>query len=98
MLRAQFVHGDLVVLAVADQPLVGVQAVVPGSQTLDYFVDVAAILYRRAGTKRHGSTLGIEWRLANGGLGEDHSGVVLVPVGAALDPAWIALHHHPVAC
>ena len=50
---AQLVHGDLVVLGVADQPLVGVEAVVAGAETLDHLVDVAAVLDGHARAEGH---------------------------------------------
>ena len=97
VIGAQFVHGDLVVLGVADQPFVGVEAVVACTQMLHHFVDVAAVLNRHAGAEGHRSPLRVERRLADGGFGEDHAGVVLIPVGAALDPAGIALDQHAMA-
>ncbi len=97
LIGAQFVHGDLVVLGVADQPFVGVEAVVARAEMLHHFVDVAAVLDGHARAEGHRSALRVERRLADGGFGEHHAGVVLIPVGAALDAAGIALHEHAVA-
>ena len=97
VIGAELVHGDLVGLGVADQPLVGVEAVVARAEMLHHLVDVAAVLDGHAGAEGHGRALRVEGRLADGGLGEDHAGVVLIPVGAALDAAGIALHQHAMA-
>ena len=78
-------------------PFIGVEAIVAGAEAVDHLIDVAAVLDGHARAEGHGSALNIEGRLVNGGFGEDHSGIVLVPIGAALDAAGIALHQHAMA-
>ena len=53
MVGAEFVHGDLVIFRVADQPLVGVEAVIARTQVLHNLVDVPAVLYCHARAECH---------------------------------------------
>src|SRR4051794_18606910 len=61
---------------------------------LDHLVDIPAVLDGLARAERHGRALRVERRLPNGGLGEDHASVVLIPIGAAFDSPGVALHEH----
>ena len=97
MRGAEFVHGDLIGLSVSHEPLVGVEAVVAGAELLDDFINGAAVLNGHAGAEGDGRALRIERGLADGGFGEDDAGIVLIPIGAALDGAGVALHEDAVA-
>src|ERR1019366_5235571 len=55
------------------------------------------ILDGHAGAEGDGGALGVEGRLADGGFGEDDSGVVLIPIRAAFDAAGVTLHEHAVS-
>src|SRR5260370_39427135 len=44
------------------------------------------------------STLFPYTTLFRSGLGEDHAGVVLIPIRPALDAAGVALHQQPMTC
>ncbi len=44
MVGAEFIHRDLIVLGIADEPFVRVEAIIVGAQPLDDFVDIAAVL------------------------------------------------------
>ena len=83
---------DLVGFGVAEQPFVGVQAVVFRAQIFDHFVDIVAILngFARAISDRR--AVDVERALVDGGFGKHHAGIVLIPVRSALDAAGIALH------
>src|ERR1035437_2709746 len=97
MRSAELVHGDLIGLGVAHQPLIGVETVVTGAELLNHLIDGAAVLDGHAGAEGDGGALGVEGRLADGGFGEDDSGVILVPIRAALDAAGVTLHEHAVS-
>ncbi len=68
-----------------------------GAQVLHDFVDIAAVLDGHAGAEGNRGPLRAERRLVDGGFGEDHACVVLIPVGSALDAAGIALDEHAMA-
>ncbi len=63
---------------------------------LHYLVYVVAILNGFACAIRDRSAVAIERTLANGGFGQHDAGIVLIPVGAALNAAGIGLHQNAV--
>src|ERR1019366_9877435 len=67
---AELVHGDLIGLGVAHEPLIGVETVVTGAELADDFIDGAAVLNGHAGAKSDGRALGVERRQPDGGFGE----------------------------
>jgi len=79
----KIIDGDLIRLGVAHDPLIGLQAVVAGAEVVNDLVDTATILDSHAGAEGHGRALNVKRRLLNRGFGQNHSGVVLVPVRAA---------------
>src|ERR1019366_892532 len=89
---AELVHGDLIGLGVAHEPLIGIETVVTGAEMPDHFVDGAGVLNGHAGAESDGRALGIERRLADGGFGEHDPSVVLIPIGGAFDAARVTLH------
>ena len=97
MRGAEFVHGDLIGLSVAHQPLISVETVVTGAELFDHFIDGSSVLNGHAGAEGDGRALRIKGSLADGGFGEDDSGVVLIPIRAALDAAGITLHEDAVS-
>src|ERR1019366_489160 len=89
---AELVHGDLIGLSVAHEPLIGIETVVTGAKLPDHLIDGAAVLNGHAGAESDRRAFGVERRLADGGFGEHDSSVVLIPIGAALDAARVTLH------
>ncbi len=67
------------------------------AQIFHHFVDVVAILNRFARAISDGRAIDVEGALVDGGLGEHHAGIVLIPIRSALDAAGIALHQDAMA-
>ena len=89
-MRAQLEHGDLVGLDVAEQPFVGVQAVVALLENLDGLVDAVGVLQSLADARGDALARAVEARLRQRRLAHEQAGVVEVIIQAALDAAGIA--------
>ncbi len=50
-----------------------------------------------AGAEGNWSAIGIEWRLIDGGLGQHHPSIVLIPIGTTLNASGITLKQNAVA-
>ena len=92
LVRAQLEHGDLVGLDVAEQPFVGVQAVVVLLEDVDRLVDGVGILDGLANARGQGLAVDVEAGLVDGRLADEQAGVVEVIIHAALDAARVGLH------
>ena len=90
-------HGDLAGPGVAEEPFVGVHAVVRRREDLHGVVDRVGVLERLADPRGERLAVGVEPGLGDGGLGDEQAGVVHVVVHAALDAAGVGLHQHAVA-
>ena len=88
MFQAQFEPGDLVGVDVAQQPGVGVAAVVAALHDVAPLVDGGGVLRGAAHADELGDAVGVETvEAADGGFGADQAGVGDEEVGAAVNPA-----------
>jgi len=93
---AKAVDGDLVVLAIANEPVIGIHAVVVRGKQLDHIVNRTRILRGQADTIGLRSALRIPWRLADSGLADHDAALVDIKVGAGMDPARESLVNQPL--
>jgi len=98
VLEAEFEVGDLVGLAVADEPGVGVAAVVAFAHDGNELVDVVGILHGFAGADELGDAGGVPaLEHGEGGFGDHDAGGVDAEVVAAVDEAGAAVHEDAIA-
>src|SRR5271156_5851676 len=98
VLEAEFEVGDLVGLAVTDEPGVGVAAVVAFAHEGDKLVDVVGVLHGFAGADELGDAGGVPaLEHGEGGFGDHDAGGVDAEVVAAVDEAGATVHEDAIA-
>src|SRR5271170_231882 len=98
VLEAEFEVGDLVGLAVTDEPGVGVAAVVAFAHEGDKLVDVVGVLHGFAGADELGDAGGVPaLEHGQGGFGDHDAGGVDAEVVAAVDEPRAAVHEDAIA-
>src|ERR1035441_4718313 len=68
---AELVHGDLIGLSVAHEPLIGIETVVTGAKLPDHLIDGAAVLNGHAGAESDRRAFGVEQRRLARAVGPD---------------------------
>ncbi len=98
VLQSQFEAGDFVGVAVGDEPIVGVTAIVAFPHNAGERVDGRGVLHGLARAHKLRNPLRIEAvELCDGGLGDHQAGGVHAEVVAAVDEARVAVHQDAMA-
>ena len=95
--RAQFIKGDFIVVDVAQQPFVGVKAVIFLPQNVHGPVDIIGVLNGLANARGFALALGIETRLGDGGFGDEQARVIHVIIHAALHGSGKGTHENAMS-
>ena len=95
VLQAQLKASDFIRVHVGHQPRVGVRAVVALLHDGRELVDIGRVLHGLARADELGNAVRIEAKeVADGGLRDHHSGIVLTEVVAAVDDSGHAVHEN----